>query len=314
MYDILKTFGKVKIDEPLSKHTTFKLGGKARFFVSVDDIPKLSELLQYLDGEGVPYFVLGGGSNVVVNDEGYEGVVISVQAKNVKIENDSVIADAGCPTVTVARESFSQGLTGFEWGVGVPGTIGGAVRGNAGAMGTDMKESIEKVLVYRDGEVMEMKNTECEFGYRTSIFKREPIIVLRVWLKLKKSGEEEKNGMKKALEYIQYRNQTQPQGFASSGCIFKNVQISEEVKRIIAGKEIPQEFLEKKIIPAGWLIEQVEMKGYTQGNIQVSEKHANFIVNLGGGNASDVFHIIDEIKTRVFEQFGIHLEEEVQIL
>ncbi|MFH0857250.1 MAG: UDP-N-acetylmuramate dehydrogenase [Candidatus Magasanikbacteria bacterium] len=314
MYDILKKFGKVKVDEPLSKHTTFKLGGKAQFFVSVDDIEKLGELLQYLDGEGVPYFVLGGGSNVVVSDDGYEGVVISIQAKNIQIENDSIIADAGCPTVTVARESFSHGFTGFEWGVGVPGTIGGAVRGNAGAMGGDMKDSVEKVLVYRDGEVVEIPNAECDFQYRSSIFKREPIIILRVWLKLKKSGAGEKDGMKKALEYIQYRNTTQPQGFASSGCIFTNVQINEEVKKIIAGKEIPQEFLEKKIIPAGWLIEQAGMKGYTQGNIQVSEKHANFIVNLGGGNASDVFQVIDEIKTRVLEKFGIHLEEEVQIL
>ncbi|OGH89758.1 MAG: UDP-N-acetylenolpyruvoylglucosamine reductase, partial [Candidatus Magasanikbacteria bacterium RIFOXYD12_FULL_33_17] len=219
--------------------------------------------------------------------------------------------DAGCITVAVARESVRLGLTGFEWGIGVPGTIGGAVRGNAGAMGGDMKGNIEKVEVYRQGEILELTNEECGFAYRESIFKNNNDVVLRVWLKLAKSIEESKDLMKKAIENIAYRNATQPQGFASSGCIFKNVIVKSQ-KPKAKSQDIPQEFLDKGIISAGWLVDNAGCKGLQIGKAQVSEKHANFIVNLGGATAEDVKNLIDEVKEKVYNKFKITLETEVQ--
>ncbi|OGH91209.1 MAG: UDP-N-acetylenolpyruvoylglucosamine reductase, partial [Candidatus Magasanikbacteria bacterium RIFOXYD12_FULL_33_17] len=228
-----------------------------------------------------------------------------------QLENDILQVDAGCITVAVARESVRLGLTGFEWGIGVPGTIGGAVRGNAGAMGGDMKGNIEKVEVYRQGEILELQNEECEFTYRESIFKNNNDVVLRVWLKLAKSNEESKDLMKKAIENIAYRNATQPQGFASSGCIFKNVIVNEQ---LITNNEqmIPQEFLDKGVISAGWLVDNAGCKELKIGKAQVSEKHANFIVNLGGATAEDVKNLIDEVKEKVYNKFKINLETEVQ--
>ena len=312
IYTTLKKFGKVKLNEPMSKHTTFKLGGPAKYFMTIDKTDKLVEVLNFLREENVEYVILGGGSNVLCTDKELDAVVIKVASSEIKqLENDILQVDAGCITVAVARESVRLGLTGFEWGIGVPGTIGGAVRGNAGAMGGDMKGNIEKVEVYRQGEILELQNEECEFTYRESIFKNNNDVVLRVWLKLAKSNEESKDLMKKAIENIAYRNATQPQGFASSGCIFKNVIVNEQ---LITNNEqmIPQEFLDKGVISAGWLVDNAGCKELQIGKAQVSEKHANFIVNLGGATAEDVKNLIDEVKEKVYNKFKINLETEVQ--
>lgn len=314
LYQSLKQFGDVKLNVPLSKHTTFKIGGPAEFFVIVSKIESLVELLKFLDGEGIPHFILGGGSNMVVHDEPYQGVVIQMKSKEVRITDDGLVCDAGCTTVDVARQSIQAGFLGFEWGVGVPGTIGGAVRGNAGAMGSDMSKNLFSAEVYKDGEVVTLTNAECQFGYRNSIFKREPAVVLRVTLKLQKADVTvASQGMKKAFENLQYRNKTQPQGFASSGCIFKNFEIQERQEQMKA-KGIPEEFLQKGIISAGWLIEKSGMKGAQVGQAKVSETHANFIVNLGGASAHDVFELIEQVKTKVYDTFGLEIEEEVQII
>ncbi|MFA7244925.1 MAG: UDP-N-acetylmuramate dehydrogenase [Candidatus Magasanikbacteria bacterium] len=312
IYTTLKKFGKVKLNEPMSKHTTFKLGGPAKYFITIDNNSKLVEVLNFLREENVEYVILGGGSNVLCTDKELDAVVIKVASSEIKqLENDILQVDAGCITVAVARESVRLGLTGFEWGIGVPGTIGGAVRGNAGAMGGDMKGNIERVEVYRQGEILELTNEECGFAYRESSFKLNNDVILRVWLKLEKSTEESKDLMKKALENIQYRNSTQPQGFASSGCIFKNVVVKSQ-KPKAKSQDIPQEFLDKGVISAGWLVDNAGCKGLQIGKAQVSEKHANFIVNLGGATAEDVKNLIDEVKEKVYNKFKINLETEVQ--
>ncbi|MBD3311319.1 MAG: UDP-N-acetylmuramate dehydrogenase [Candidatus Magasanikbacteria bacterium] len=311
LYQQLKNFGKVKLKEPLSKHLTMKVGGPARYFVIIDNTDKLVELLKYLQGEGVEYLLIGGGSNLIVGDEGFEGVVLKTGDRRLEIRDQYAIASSGCSMVDVARKSIDAGLTGFEWAIGIPGTIGGAVRGNAGAMGGEMKDNVENVEVFRDGEVLEITNQECEFGYRDSIFKHNNDIVLRVWLKLEKGSE--KNKMKQALEYIKKRNESQPQGYASSGCIFKNFEIGDR-RSEISNLEIPEEFIQKGIIPAGWLIEAVGMKGEKVGGAKVSEKHANFIVNTGDATASDILTLIEKIKEKVYSKFGIELEEEIKII
>jgi UDP-N-acetylmuramate dehydrogenase len=313
LYKELKGFGKVKLDEPLSKHTTFKIGGPAKYFVEITKSSELPKLLSYLDSEGVEFFILGGGSNLLVRDEGFDGVVIKNKVCDLKVENNLVTASAGCATVEVARKSIEEGLTGFEWGVGVPGTIGGAVRGNAGAMGGDMSESVKEVTVYDGGEELKLNNENCKFGYRDSIFKHTSAVILTVVIELKKSVDKE--GMREAIKNLQYRNITQPQGYSSSGCIFKNYEVkNEEEKEALKLKGVPTEFLGKGIVPTGWLVENSGLKGKSIGGTSVSDKHCNFIVSTGSATASDIVNLIEKIKSVVYHKYGVYIEEEIKIL
>lgn len=327
LYNELKKYGNLKIKEKLSKHTSYKIGGPADFFVEVESVENTIKLLKFLEENNLDFFILGGGSNILFNDEGFSGVVVNINCAKINIKEDLVEAEAGCPTVTMARTAVQAGLIGFEWGVGVPGTIGGAVRGNAGAMGGEIKDNLEKVVVYRAGEILELNNQECEFGYRESVFKHNNDIILKAFFKLQKGDTKE--AMKKALEYIQQRNANQPQGNSCAGCVFKNVVIKEQRAKSkpasSAGreqielieeldKEKAEVFLKNKLIPAGWLVEQVGMKGEQEGMAKVSEKHGNFIVNLGGATAKDILILVEKIKEKVYDKFGITLEEEIKIV
>lgn len=316
VYKQLKSFGKVKLAELMSKHTTFKIGGPAEYFLQLTDVAKLPELLSFLDGEGIEYMILGGGSNMLVHDEGFRGVVIEIQDKGYKIDGNLVEAAAGMITVQLAQATVKEGLTGFEWGVGVPGTIGGAVRGNAGAMGVEMKDNIKEVEAYIDGDVVRLSNDDCAFGYRSSRFKTDGGIVLRAWLELEKGDA--KAGMKEALSVLKYRNETQPKGFASTGCIFKNADWNEHqealLKHFNAYDEKVKRFSEVGKISAGWLVQEAGLKGKQIGDAQISDVHGNFIVNLGKAEAKDVLSLVEEIKAAVYNRFGIQLEEEIQII
>lgn len=309
----LKQYGKVRISEPLSKHTSFKIGGLAQFFVSVETINSHVELMKYLDGIGTPYMILGGGSNMLAGDAGFDGVVIHPMYQTIVREGSNLIVDAGALTVSVARESMKEQLTGFEWGVGIPGTIGGAVRGNAGAMGFEMKDSVHSVKAYMNGEVVTLNTEQCGFGYRSSVFKAQGGVVLQVTLKLETSQNKEL--MKHAIEYLTYRNSTQPQGHASTGCIFQNPDAGKYRAQLIEHfdkySEHIQKFLSLGKISAGWLVEQAGLKGEQCGQALVSEQHGNFIINLGGATAADVHALIDRIKETVYTKFGIQLEEEI---
>ncbi len=318
LHQTLGKFGRVKVNEPLAKHTTYKIGGPAELMVVVEETEKLIELLRFLDGEGIPRFILGGGSNFLPSDEGMGGVVIKIKTQTMSVTEDKIVADAGCVTVAIAQASMQHGLTGFEWGVGVPGTIGGAVRGNAGAMGAETKDSVASVLVYADGEVLEYNNAECKFGYRDSIFKHSSAVVLQVTLQLQKS--EDKELMKKALEFLQYRNKTQPQGFANGGSVFKNVDPGEAgvmaadlLAKFPGEEEKINHFFSINKISAGWLVEMSGLKGVKIGGAGVSEKHGNFINNDGTATASDVRAVIDLVKETVAAKTGVALEEEIQL-
>lgn len=315
----LSAFGKVKINEPMAKHTTFKIGGPASYYVQIPTIDQLVGALDYVRGQGLPYLLLGGGSNMLVQDEGFDGVVLVPQDKTITFDGTMVTAAAGVLTVALARETMTHACAGFEWGVGVPGTIGGAVRGNAGAMGGEMKDSVFSVEVYRDAERLSLSAKECDFGYRDSAFKHNHDVILSVTLALKTATDN--NAMKKAISYLQYRNSTQPQGYASTGCIFKNVDIADNtanrdalLEHVSKDDEKVQQFLAVGKISAGWLVEQVGMKGVQYGQAIVSERHGNFIVNLGNASANDVHNLIAEIKTRVYDRYGIELHEEVAMI
>lgn len=315
LYTALKTFGEVKLNVPLAKKTTFKIGGPAKYFITVETVERVVELLQYLDGVGTPYFIFGGGSNMLAPDTGFDGVVVHIADKRYTVDGTDITVAAGMTTVEMAQISIKEGLSGFEWGVGVPGTIGGAVRGNAGAMGSEMSKWVTSVDAYVDDHVEVFSHDACHFSYRESIFKENGGVVLRLTLGLKKA--ENTNGMKEALSYLQYRNKTQPQGFASTGCIFKNPDVLLNKEKLLQyfneQDEKMQQFLKVGKISAGWLVEQVGMKGAQVGNAKVSETHGNFIVNLGGATAEDVHTLIEEIKTKVYDTYGIEMTEEIQV-
>lgn len=323
----LRQFGKLKLQEPMSKHTTFKIGGPARYFLIIESSQSLLELLKFLEINNLNYFILGGGSNMLVSDNEYEGVVIKYLDKKYSVEgeeNNIVNIGAGINTVEVANKTIKDKLTGFEWGVGIPGTIGGAIRGNAGATGSEIKDNLLDVEIFKDGEVLTVTNQECEFGYRDSIFKHTNYIILSARLVLKKVEENNLNeGRLKALEVIKYRGDTQPKGFASTGCIFKNIDIDIEKNNDIREEFIQhadldddkvKAFLKNKRIPAGWLVEMTGFKGKQVGQAKVSDVHGNFIVNLGGALSTDVISLIESIKQEVYNKYRIDLEEEIQII
>ncbi|MEK7532716.1 MAG: UDP-N-acetylmuramate dehydrogenase [Patescibacteria group bacterium] len=295
----------------LGSYTTFKIGGPAKYFVSVKSVDELKQAIALALKHSLNYFVFGGGSNMLVADDGFDGMAIKIEMNASSAVDDHIIADAGMVTAALARASIDAGLTGFEWGIGVPGTAGGAVRGNAGAFGGEMKEVVESVDALVDGEVRTFSNAECKFRYRHSIFKENGGIVLGVTLKLK--YDEERNGLKKMMEYLDRRNKTQPKGAASTGCIFKNYEF-DEPDSSWKDKNIPEEFLTKKRISAGWLIEQAGMKGEKEGAAVVSDVHGNFVLNTGGATAADVKRLIERVKSAVAEKFGINLEEEIQYI
>ena len=327
IYKNLKKFGKVKLKEPLKKHTTFKIGGPADYFVIVDNTDKLIELLKYVNEEGLDYFLLGGGSNVLFSDDGYSGVVIRLQNRDVRAEDDMIVCDSGADVVAVSRLAAENDLSGMEWGICLPGTMGGAVRGNAAYGGVAISDILEKVEVYRNGEILELNNNECEFSNKESIFKHNSDIILRVWLKLKKiAGDDEKKKSKQdMMDQIKYRADSQPGGY-SAGCAFKNYVVSEEEKNKL--KKLVETHCNASTrkasllnilnnynkIPVGWLVEAVGMKGKKVGGAMVSDKHANFIMNVDNATAQDVLDLIEEIKNKVYNEFKINIEEEVQVI
>jgi UDP-N-acetylmuramate dehydrogenase len=307
IYQNLKKYGKVKANESLAKHNTFKIGGLARYFVIVTETDKLVELLGYLLGEDIKYFILGDGSNVLLPDE-YDGVVIKIKNKTLEIKDNSIIADAGVQLSKVISLVAQNELTGMEWGIGIPGSIGGAVRGNAGAYGSDISESVFKVEILRDGEVIELKNNNCEFNYRESIFKSNNDVILRAYFKLEK-GDKNKI-MQKMQEYSNQRT-CRVTANPTCGCFFKNIKLEDYKgdKSILEPK-----FIERGKVPAGWLIEKSDCANIDLNKVKVSDRHSNIIENKGEATQADILNLVEDIKTKVYNKFGVELQPEVEIV
>jgi len=290
-----KLFKKFKNNVPLKNYTTFRIGGPAKYFFIAKTKEDLIKAILAVKKINLPFFILGGGSNLLVSDNGFEGLVIKNEARNFKIENRKIIAESGAIFDRVIEAAVKAGLSGIEKGSGIPGTLGGAVYGNAGwpkrkwAIG-DLVEKVE--ILWPNGKIEKVGKRWLSFNYRNSRFKKIKInkpIILEVVLKLKK--DKKANLTKKRSEILKTRIKKIPSGF-SAGSIFKN----------------PREK------PAGYLIEKCGLKGKRIGKAQISEKHANFIINLGKGKAKEVRKLINLIKQKVKNKFGIILEEEIQFL
>ncbi len=291
----------------MAKYTTFHIGGPVQFMVEVAETEKLVALLNYLMGEGVPYFVLGGGSNLLWQDDEWEGVVIKVQNTNTKIQNNVIEAEAGVSFAAVVMLAVQNNLAGLEWAAGMPGTVGGAVRGNAGAMDSDTSRSLEKIEVWRDGEVIILKPEDCEYGYRDSAFKRNTDVVLRAWFKTMPG---DKIALMQTMQAtIKGRNGKYPAS-PSAGSFFKNIDVSSWTGDTT---KLPEKFLASGKIPAGWINEQNGLKGFAVGGAKVSDEHGNFLINYNKASQSDVLQVVEEVQKRVYDTFKTELEPEVVI-
>lgn len=312
-----KNFPSVLVAEPMSKHTNMRIGGPAELYLTASDPDELLDAIQIANKENIPWFVFGGGSNLLVSDEGFDGLIIQIGFREIKIREKTIIVDAGAITGSVARQSVDEGLEGMEWAGTLPGTIGGAIYGNSGCWGGEMKDVVVTVDAIRVAglEKVVYPNADCKFAYRDSIFKHEPHIILRATLGLQKS--EDPSAVKaKMEEYANKRKESQPFAESSAGCMFKNYTFKDEseLSRLAAGTIIPEEMLAKKSISAGWLVSEVGMKGEKIGDAQISEKHGNFIVNLGNARAQDVLMLTSKAKMKIRDEYNIMLEDEVQLI
>ena len=284
----------VRYDEPLKSHTTFKIGGNCIALIEPREISDIIEAVKICRKNSIKFFIIGNGSNLLVPDEGYNGVIIKLKSEfsTIKVEGEYLIVNAGAKLSEVYTVAYENSLTGFEFASGIPGTIGGAIYMNAGAYGGEMKDIVEsvEVLDLDNFELRELKNEELEFSYRKSIIQRRNYIVTTIKLKLQKGNKEKINAVYEDLR--ERRNSKQPLNFGSAGSTFKR----------------PEGHFASK------LIEDAGLKGYHINDAWVSEKHSGFIVNKGNASFKEVMELIEYVQKVVFEKFGVKLETEVRIL
>ena len=309
LYKQLKTFGHVKLNEPLAKHTTFKIGGAADFFIEINDNEKLVALLNFVSGVGVDYFILGGGSNMLFSDDGFKGVVIKVKTIDYRLlTTDTIVADAGVLLSQIVSFAAKNSLSGLEWGVGIPGTVGGAVRGNAGAMGQETANCLEKVEMWQNGEIMEMTKEELKFSYRSSCIKSSGGVILKAFFKLVPA--EKQTIMIAMTGYLKQRTGRYP-AFPSAGSFFQNIDINKWPGDL---KALPEIFVERKKVPVGWVVEQLNLKGFAVGGAKISDEHGNFVINYNHATQADILTLIETLKEKVYNKFGVELIPEVEII
>jgi UDP-N-acetylmuramate dehydrogenase len=308
---------KIKQNFPLAPLSTYKIGGAAEYFIAAKEKRDLEEAFAFAKEHNLNVTVLGGGSNILISDEGVKGLVIKLEHLGLDLHDNIVRCGSGVEVKTVAELALENSLSGIEWSIGIPGSMGGAIRGNAGAHGGSFDTVVESVIVFEADSFVwaELKPNDCHFAYRHSLFKEKPNwIVWEILLRLE--ATEDKSAMEKKMEeYREYRKTSQPKE-PSAGCIFKNFfasDIEAVNKELFARAEADKKIRGGKI-GAGYLIEQVNLKGTISGGAQISKQHANFLVNKNNAKAADVLALIKLIKERVKEEFGVDMEEEVQYL
>ncbi|MFW5885228.1 MAG: UDP-N-acetylmuramate dehydrogenase [Patescibacteria group bacterium] len=308
----------IKEEVELKNHSTFKIGGKAKYFVKVQELSELKEALKWALDNKVKYFILGGGSNVLFSDEGFDGLIIKLKSDKIEIDGkNKIVCQAGVALSSLVEFAKENDLSGLEWATGIPGTVGGAIRGNAGAFGSEISDSVIKIQALeidnKEFTLQDFTKSECQFNYRESIFKRnESLIIQEIELSFKNSNKEE---IQKLMnELIKKREKSQPslKNFYSAGSIFKNPKVDKEIIKSFE-QETGAKCKDEKV-PAGWLIDMCNLKGLQAGDAQVSSKQANFIVNKGNANSQDVVTLISLIKQKVRNNYGIQLQEEVKLV
>lgn len=284
---------RVLVDEPMKRHTTFRIGGPADFFLLPSTVDEVRGILEICREEELPYFILGNGSNLLVSDKGYRGVIIQLYRNfsNISVEGNEICASSGALLSQIAAAARNASLTGFEFAGGIPGTLGGAVFMNAGAYGGELKDVLKEVVVMTEqGEILTLPVEKLDMGYRTSRIKKAGYLVLEARLVLEQGDMDKIRDITKDL--TEKRVSKQPLEYPSAGSTFKR----------------PEGYF------AGKLIMDAGLRGYQVGDAQVSEKHCGFVINKGNATAADVLTLIENVREKVQEQFGVTLEPEVKFL
>ena len=299
----------VKRDVPLASLTRFGIGGPADLLVETGNADRFFEALHIAKSLGLDTVVIGAGTNLIVADEGFRGVVLKLTNDLIRIDGDLVYVEGGAVLQHLVDTTVAAGLKGLETMTGIPGLAGAAIYGNAGAYGHSIMERIVRVR-FHDGErIREFNNAECQFRYRESVFKsRKDWIIISADLAMEANDAAELRT--RAESILTIRNRKYPPTMKCAGSIFKNFLISELPAHVVA--EIPSTAIIEGKVPSAWFLEQVGAKGMRQGDIQVADYHANLIYNDGKGTARDLVSVISELKRRVEDRWDIRLEEEVQ--
>lgn len=295
LIDNIKEFLKeeqILKNEPMSKHTTFRIGGKADIVLFPQSIEEIKKCIDYCEENNINYYVIGNGSNLLVSDKGFKGIIIKIfkNFNNIEANRNTIKAQAGATLSAISKFALEKSLSGFEFASGIPGTIGGGVCMNAGAYGGELKDIIKSVTVIENGKITKLKNSECQFEYRNSRILKEKLTVLEAEIELKNGNREEI--LSKMKEINKTRNEKQPIEYPSAGSTFKRPL---------------NNFAGKLIMEAG-------LKGRNVGGAYISEKHCGFIVNKGGATCKDVLELAEIACKEVKEKFNINLEKEIRII
>lgn len=294
----IQQFPKTEQNKPLAPFTSFHIGGPADLYYKLTDLAELEPLLKTAQQLHLNYVVLGGGSNTIFADAGFRGVVIHIQAHKIALEEPSIVAaEAGALLSQVVQFALKHNLSGMEKLMGLPGTIGGAVRGNAGAFGTEIKDIFAKALIYSPSKgLYEATKEEMQFAYRSSVIKQNHDIVLKIYLTLEqKDSTASKQALAEALDIVKNRISKQPKGYCS-GSFFKNPDPHDDH------------------LKAGYLLDQAGCKGLQVGGVKVSDQHANWLMNVAHGSQKDVIELCKILQDKVKKQSNIDLEREVQLM
>lgn len=284
---------RIYTNEPMNKHTSFKIGGPAEYLIKIQTAEELKVILKLSKEKGMPLTIIGNGSNILVSDEGIKGIVLKIEIPTFELDNQTakLKVGSGVKLAFIAQKCLKQEIAGFEFASGIPGTIGGAIRMNAGAHGKEMKDVVT-TITYMDryGEIHKIQNEDAKFEYRNSIFADKDYIILEIEMQLEKGNAEEIQA--KMTEYATYRKERQPIEYPSAGSTFKR----------------GTDFITAK------LIDNCGLKGYQIGGAQISEKHAGFIINKENATAKDVIKLMEYTKEQVYNKFGKIIEPEIEII
>ncbi len=300
----------------LKEYNTYRVGGVARYFFEAYDADTLVSAVRYAQKNNIAYFILGGGTNVLVSDEGFDGVVIKANHQRTEVRGDEFYADAGISMSALAIKAASLSLSGIEWAAGLPGTLGGAIFGNAGSHGTEAKDVVSEVDVFDPScdILRRYPARECGFHYRHSAFKERGGVIMGATLALHKGDAAAI--MARMKENMQKRIAHQPLAQRSAGCVFRNIELTtscegSELVRTHADFAV---FRDARFLPAGLLVDRAGLKGARVGGAMISDKHGNFIVSEAHATADDIMRLIATAKNAVREKFGVQLEEEIRIM
>ncbi|HNZ86359.1 MAG TPA: UDP-N-acetylmuramate dehydrogenase [bacterium] len=310
--NIQEQFKNIELNKSLKELTTFKVGGSAKYFLEILNINELQVCIKYCNKNSIDFLILGGGSNILISDNGFPGLVIKIKSQGIELENNIFTVSAGVMLNNFLQFTLDKGYVGAEFLAGIPGTMGGAIYGNAGAYNKSICDIVNSVLcVTRGGEIVEMEKQDCKFDYRNSVFKQNKYIIFSTRIFLERGDvENSKQIIKKSIED---RNSKQPLEYPNAGSFFKNIKLTNEIRNNLRNLDISI-FEKSGVIPAGFLIEKAGLKGLKVGGASVSEKHANFLINYDRSMAIDIYNLSKKIQEIIFEKYKINLEPEVQFI